>query len=145
GIRIARDQDSGESFYNAPEPHQTASDQAPSWAFSTTPRKFSGIENSQYPQFRSLIEAKLRIDANAMWNEKERVWYDYGCLTDVALRRIHPWIEFAKGKEQFTVAEFLDRLDKAFGDPEKITKAINKLNSIRQGNRSFREFLQDFQ
>ncbi|KAI0995107.1 hypothetical protein K3495_g13075 [Podosphaera aphanis] len=36
-------------------------------------------------------------------------------------------------------------LDKAFGDPEKITKSINRLNAIRQGNRSFREFLQDFE
>lgn len=41
--------------------------------------------------------------------------------------------------------EFLNRLDKAFVDPEKITKAIDKLNSIRQGNRDFREFLQDFE
>ncbi|RKF74222.1 hypothetical protein GcM3_090017, partial [Golovinomyces cichoracearum] len=174
-IRVARDQDSGELFYNAPEPHQTESDQAPSWVASLIsiltqfitnqrptqsqievaenrprnsqphPEKFSGIDNSQYPQFRSLIEEKLRIDANAIGNEEERVWYGYGRLTDVSLRRIHPWIEFAKGKEQFTFAEFLDWLDKEFGDPEKITKAINKLNSIRQGNRSFREFLQDFE
>ncbi|KAI0991211.1 hypothetical protein K3495_g16976, partial [Podosphaera aphanis] len=48
-------------------------------------------------------------------------------------------------KEDFTVVEFLNRLDKAFGDPEKITKAIDKLNSIQQGNRGFRDFLQDFE
>ncbi|TQS34028.1 hypothetical protein Golomagni_05607 [Golovinomyces magnicellulatus] len=36
-------------------------------------------------------------------------------------------------------------MDKAFGDSDKITKAINKLNTIKQGNREFREFLQDFE
>ncbi|TQS38489.1 hypothetical protein Golomagni_01000 [Golovinomyces magnicellulatus] len=93
----------------------------------------------------SFLEAKLWIDANAIGNEEERVWYGFRRLTDVALRRIHPWIEFAKGKEQFTVVKFLDRLDRAFDDPQKITKAINKLNSIQQENCSFREFLQDFE
>ncbi|RKF84269.1 hypothetical protein GcM1_127001, partial [Golovinomyces cichoracearum] len=41
--------------------------------------------------------------------------------------------------------DFLNRLDKAFGDSDKITKAINKLNTIKQKNRYFREFLQDFE
>ncbi|KAI0991877.1 hypothetical protein K3495_g16310, partial [Podosphaera aphanis] len=109
------------------------------------PEKFSGVDASQYPQFRSSLEAKLKIDAQAIGNEEERVWYGFGRLTDVALRRIYPWVEFSKGKKDFTVVEFFSSLDKAFGDPEKIIKAIDKLNSIRQGNRGFREFLQDFE
>ena len=106
---------------------------------------FSGEDRSLYPQFRSLLEAKLRIDAKAIGNEEERVWYGYGRLTDTASRRIHPWIEYAKNTDNFTVAGFFDRLDKAFGDTEQITKAIDKLNTIRQGNRGFREFLQEFE
>lgn len=109
------------------------------------PEKFSGIDASSYPQFRSLLEAKLKIDAKAIGNEEEKVWYAYGRLSDTALQRIHPWVEFTKHTEKFTVEEFFSRLDKAYGDPEKRTKAINKLNSMRQGNREFREFLQDFE
>lgn len=109
------------------------------------PEKFSGSDLSLYPQFRSILEAKLQIDAKAIGNEAERVWYGFGRLTDTASRRIHPWIEFAKNTENFTVDGFLNRLDKAFGDTDKITKAINKLNIIRQGNRDFRDFLQDFE
>ncbi|RKF77924.1 hypothetical protein GcC1_059032 [Golovinomyces cichoracearum] len=109
------------------------------------PEKFSGFDPTLYPQFRSLLEAKLQIDAKAIGNEAEKVWYGFGRLTDTASRRIHPWIEFAKNTERFTVEDFLNRLDKAFGDSDKITKAINKLNTIKQGNRDFREFLQDFE
>ncbi|POS82838.1 hypothetical protein EPUL_005065 [Erysiphe pulchra] len=107
--------------------------------------KFSGNDQSSYPQFRSLIEAKLRIDAKAIGSEEESVWYCFGRLSLTATRRIHPWIEYAKDTDKFTVKEFLNRLDKAFRDTEKITKAINKLNSMQQRNREFREFLQDFE
>ena len=92
-----------------------------------------------------MLEAKLRIDAEAIGKEEERVWYGFGCLTGTASQRIHPWIEFAKNTDQFTVKGFFDRLDKAFEDTEKITKAIDRLNCIRQGNRCFREFLQEFE
>ncbi|TQS34682.1 hypothetical protein Golomagni_04925 [Golovinomyces magnicellulatus] len=58
---------------------------------------------------------------------------EYGTILD-ASRMLH--------YEGFTLGS---RLDKAFDDSQKITKAINKLNSIQQRNRSFREFLQDFE
>lgn len=54
-------------------------------------------------------------------------------------------MDHAKDTNNFTVEKFLNRLDKAFSDPDKIAKAIDKLNSIRQGNKEFRVFLQDFE
>ncbi|RKF77514.1 hypothetical protein GcM1_218010 [Golovinomyces cichoracearum] len=83
--------------------------------------KFSGSDLSLFPQFRSILKAILQMDAKAIGNEAERVWYGFG------------------------LDGFLNRLDKAFGDTDKITKAIQKLNIIRQGNRDFRDFLQDFE
>ncbi|KAI0997727.1 hypothetical protein K3495_g10461 [Podosphaera aphanis] len=145
GIRVKGASESGSPFYLASEAGRPNSDQAPSWVSSLIslltkfitnqesvrrqegvpenvrprnsqphPEKFSEVDASQYPQFRTL-------------------------------QRIHPWVELSKGKKDFTVVEFFSHLDKAFGDPEKITKAIENLNSIRQGNRGFREFLQDFE
>ncbi|RKF71806.1 hypothetical protein GcC1_096029 [Golovinomyces cichoracearum] len=137
------------SFLETPDSQPQASsatEPVPSWVSHIPhPEKFSGSDLSLYPQFRKILEAKLEIDAKANGNEAQRVWYGFGCLTDTASRRIHPWIEFAKNTENFTVDGFLNRLDKAFGDTDKITKAINKLNIIRQGNRDFRDFLQDFE
>ena len=102
GIRVSGTQYSGNQFYMAPESSQSGSEQAPSWVstlISTLtnflrnqqsvqqigtpesrtrhsqphPEKFSGLDSSQYPQFRSLLEAKLKIDANAIGSEEERV------------------------------------------------------------------------
>jgi hypothetical protein len=36
-------------------------------------------------------------------------------------------------------------LDSAFSDPQKIQKAIGKLNSFKQGNKSFRDFYYEFE
>ncbi|KAI0991538.1 hypothetical protein K3495_g16649, partial [Podosphaera aphanis] len=166
-----RDEDPQFNGFEGPEASLGANDSPPSWVSSivklltqflkiqqtgTTrnsrprhsqphPEKFSGIDPSEYPQFRSLLEAKLKIDGEAIGNEEERVWYGFGRLSDTASRRLHPWIEYVKGTESFTVNNFLIRLDKAFSDPEKISKAIDRLNSIKQGNQPFREFLQEFE
>jgi hypothetical protein len=107
--------------------------------------KFSNEDNSQYPQFRSLLAAKLRIDAKAIGNEEERVWYGFGCLTDVAAGRIHPWIQYAQGTSEFTVEGLLKQMDQAFADPQKQAKALSKLNRIQQRNQDFRTYLQDFE
>lgn len=109
------------------------------------PDKFSNEDNSRYPQFRSLLAAKLRIDAKAIGNEEERVWYGFGCLTDVAAGRIHPWIQYAQGTSEFTVEGLLKQTDQAFADPQKQAKALSKLNRIKQRNQDFRTYLQDFE
>ncbi|KAG9242483.1 hypothetical protein BJ878DRAFT_515250 [Calycina marina] len=78
----------------------------------------------QYPQFRTFLEAKLRIDARAIGSEEERVWYGFGRLSDIP--------------SEFNVSGFLKQLDQSFADPQRQTKALNKINSIRQGNLDFR-------
>jgi hypothetical protein len=109
------------------------------------PEQFTNKDNSQYPQFRSLLEAKLRIDAKAIGSEEERVWYGFGCLSGDAARRIHPWMQYAQGTPEFSVKGLLDQMDQAFADPQKQAKALEKINRIRQGNQDFRTFLQDFE
>jgi hypothetical protein len=112
------------------------------------PQEFTNkdkLENSQYPQFRSLLEAKLRIDAKAIGSEEERVWYGFGCLSGEAAGRIHPWMQYAQRTLEFTVNGLLDQMDQAFADPQKQAKALEKINRIRQGNQDFRTFLQDFE
>ncbi|RKF57830.1 hypothetical protein GcM3_185034 [Golovinomyces cichoracearum] len=83
------------------------------------PEKFSGLDPKSFPQFRSLLEAKLRIDSRAIGSEEERVWYGFGRLSDIASRRIYPWIEtFLQDFEQ-TISEaqgwgWEDRIKKAY-------------------------------
>ena len=109
------------------------------------PEPYTHEDESMYPQFRGGLEAKLRIDALAIGQEDEQVWYAIDCLKGVAAKRIYPWVEFAKDTAQFTVHELFEQMDLAFADPQKGAKAVTKINKIKQGNRPFREFLQEFE
>ena len=109
------------------------------------PDKFTGDDESSFPQFRGLLEAKLDIDRRAIGTERECVWYAYGRLAGTAAGRIYPWMDYTKNTDMFTVQEFLKQLDAAFADPQKQSKALSRVNQIRQGNRDFREFLRDFE
>lgn len=102
---------------------------------------------SLYPQFRGLLEQKLKVDALACGDtEHDRVWYGFACLEGTASARIFPWINHAgEAGKPLTVDGFFNQLDTAFSDPQKAQKAIVKINLLRQGKRPFREFLQDFE
>ena len=54
-------------------------------------------------------------------------------------------MDYTKNTDAFKVQEFLKQLDAAFADPQKQSKALSRVNQIRQGNRDFREFLRDFE
>ena len=105
------------------------------------PDPYTHEDESVYPQFRGGLEAKLRIDARAIGQEEEQVWYVVDCLKGLAAKRIYPWVEFARDTDQFTVRELFKQMDLAFADPQKEAKAVAKINKIKQGNRPFREFL----
>ena len=109
------------------------------------PDPYTHEDESMYPQFRGGLEAKLRIDAAAIGQEEEKVWYALDCLKGDAAKRIYPWVEFAKDIDKFIVRELFIQIDLTFSDPQKKAKAIAKINKIEQGDRPFREFLQDFE
>jgi Zinc knuckle len=109
--------------------------------------EYSHSDPSTYPQFRGLLAQKLRVDALACGDtEQDRVWYGFACLKGEASSRIFPWIDYAeKIGTQFTVQAFLEQLDIAFSDPQKVQKAMAKINQIKQGRKPFREYLQEFE
>jgi Retrotransposon gag protein len=111
---------------------------------TTHPERFTGEDESLYPIFRGLLEAKLRTDAQAIGGEYEQVWYAFGRLADTASKRIFPWVQHMQNGPDFTVDCLLTQMDLAFLDQQKQSKAVAKINTIKQRNRSFREFLQEF-
>jgi hypothetical protein len=108
------------------------------------PEKFTGEDEAAYPIFRGLLEAKLRTDGDAIGGEFEKVWYAFGRLADTASKRIFPWLQHKQGSVDFTVERLLDQMDLAFLDVQKQAKAVAKINVIKQHNRTFRDFLQEF-
>jgi hypothetical protein len=108
------------------------------------PERFDGTDLSLYPQFEGLLFAKLEIDSEAIGNEKEKVWYGFSRLKDGAAGRIYPWIDTYKNRPAvFTVNNFFSQMQLAFKDPTLREKALNRLNSLRQGNRFFSELLSE--
>lgn len=109
--------------------------------------EYTHEDPSLYPQFRGLLSQKLRVDALACGDsEYDRVWFGFSCLKGTASSRIFPWIDHAQSVgATFTIPEFFDQLDIAFSDPQKVQKAIAKINLIKQRKRPFREFLHEFE
>jgi hypothetical protein len=108
------------------------------------PEKFTGEDEATYPIFRGLLQAKLRTDGDAIGGEFERVWYAFGRLTETASKRIFPWLQHMQNSADFTVERLFDQMDLAFLDVQKQAKAVAKINVIKQRNRTFRDFLQEF-
>jgi hypothetical protein len=109
------------------------------------PEKFTGEdEEAIYPIFRGLLQAKLRTDGDAIGGEFEKVWYAFGRLTETASKRIFPWLQHMQSSADFTVERLFDQMDLAFLDVQKQAKAVAKINVIKQRNRTFRDFLQEF-
>jgi hypothetical protein len=108
------------------------------------PERFTGEDETLYPVFRGLLEAKLRTDAQAIGGEYEKVWYAFGRLGGVASKRIFPWIQHAQNGTDFTANGLFRQMDQAFLDLQKQAKAVAKINTIKQKSCLFREFLQDF-
>jgi hypothetical protein len=53
------------------------------------PNPYTHKDELAYPQFQGGLKAKLRIDALAIKQEKEQVWYAVNCLKRLATKRIY--------------------------------------------------------
>lgn len=110
------------------------------------PNKFDGQDSAAYPAFRGYLEVKFEIDSAAIGGETEKVWYAYGFLIDKAAERIFPWIAAIQARQKpLRVDDFFTQMDAAFSDPQRAQRALEWINSNKQGKQPFREFLQDFE
>ena len=132
------------------------SSQSVAWPAATRPRPilpdpdtFDGSDRALYPEFRSKLDAKLTLDQAALGSHCEMLWYAYYRLSGAAAGQILPWMKiYAKLDESITkkqIDAFFDHLDFTFLDKSLQEKALQRLNTIRQGKRSFQELLAEFQ
>ncbi|KAK9233708.1 hypothetical protein V1525DRAFT_157001 [Lipomyces kononenkoae] len=107
------------------------------------PEKFTGDDLSLFPQFLGKLQAKLEIDADAIGFEKDHVWYGFSRLEGKSAARIFPWMSAYKGSAEFSLENFYKQLRAAFEDPALKDKALNRLNTLRQGNRPFSDLMSE--
>jgi hypothetical protein len=112
------------------------------------PEVYDGTKRSWYPQFRSKLRAKLRIDAPAIGSEYDRMWHAFGCLSGEAAANMLPWMDrYASDENKLkegALESMLDQMDFYFLDRNLQERAVHELATIRQANRPFSTFLAEF-
>lgn len=109
------------------------------------PKPYTHEDKTQFPQFRTLLIAKLRTDGDAIGDENNRVWYAFGRLEGKAATRIHPWVQAHQDDPiRFTAANLLQQMTLAFENPNAEAEAETRLATMRQKNRPLGEFISDF-
>jgi hypothetical protein len=107
------------------------------------PSKFTG-DRDDLSRFLDQVSAKLLVNRDRFPTPQERKVYVASRLEGLAYQQIRPYIRF--GVPQFTDYEqILEVLEKAFGDPNRASRAVQKLHDIRQQNKEFNLFYAEFQ
>lgn len=81
-------------------------------------------------------------------DHRKRALFIIGTLKDGALQWAQPYIDSLRNGSPHShlddYPEFVKTLERTFGDPLKKLHALEKMNTIRQGNRTAPEFLAEF-
>jgi len=106
-------------------------------------REFDGSRND-LRRFTQQIYGKLTANADRFLNATARMTYVAGRLTGRAYELMLP--KTAYGIPQFIDYEdMLLYLEKAFGDPDRVQNAQNRLFSLKQKNQDFSVYFSEFQ
>ena len=97
--------------------------------------KFDGQDCSAYLVFKGYLRVKYRVDLDAIRGETEKVWYSYRYLIGKAAERI--FLQLAATEERqipLWVKDFFTQLDTVFSDPQSAQRALEWINTKKQGN-----------
>lgn len=107
------------------------------------PKEFDG-SRQDLPRFVQQIYGKMNANADRFPLATNRMTYVAGRLTGKAYSLILPKIRY--GIPQFVdYPEMLEYLERAFGDPDRVQNAQNKLFQLRQRQMDFSTFFAEFQ
>jgi hypothetical protein len=107
------------------------------------PEKFDGSRENLRP-FLQQIHAKMIANADRFTTRTSRLTYIAGRLSGKAYNLILPRMVF--GVPQFPdYPDLLEYLEVAFGDPDRVQNAQNRLYRLKQRDQDFNTFLSEFQ
>lgn len=111
------------------------------------PERFEG-RKSEFKAWTAQMWAKLSVD---MENDSLRVrfWYAHSRLGGSALNQITPWVAALIAStveiDADALSGLMGQLANAYDDPENAERAIEKLNTLKQGKRPFAKYLATFE
>ena len=128
---------------NAGGPAMLAGEQPPNRESIPKPLEFAGSPD-QLRLFIAQLRTKFLGDADIFVDVQHRLAYAVGFLKGKACEQILPLID--KGNINISSVEALiTLLENAFGDPDRVRTAERNLQGLRQKNRTFSDYLSDFQ
>ena len=107
------------------------------------PARFSGVK-VEFPNWRETVRSKLVVDGDYIGAEDIQTHYVLALLDGDAAIWASTWREDNKGTNRFVPERLLTHLAAGFEDRQLQQKAVRKLRTITQGNRSFASFLLEF-
>ena len=102
------------------------------------PEKYKGDRNKLRP-----FLTQLRLKAALYPDNQSKLRYAVSLLEDRALDQITPHIEDDR-IDLDDLAELIDILETAFGDPDRVATSERKLRSLQQANRDFSTYYAEF-
>ena len=104
--------------------------------------KFNG-DKSLYQGFRTMLTIKLKEESHLFPLERDAISYLVSKLSGNALNQLFPYVKDGDYKLE-TVQQCIDVLDQAYLDPERRLRASHEIQTIKQRNRPFADFMVDF-
>ena len=128
---------------NGGGPAPPAGEQPPKRESIPKPQEFDGSQDQLRP-FIAQLRTRFLGDAYKFVDVQHRLAYAVGFLKGKAYEQILPLID--EGNINIASVEALiTLLENAFGDPDRVRTAERNLQSLRQKNRNFSDYLADFQ
>jgi hypothetical protein len=104
------------------------------------PERFDGAR-ANYPGWKFECEGKLKYDAHLYPSEDAKIRYILSRTKDKANQVLLPWILENK---HGLVQELWEHMDTQFQDVHQQKRALNKLRHLKQGRRSTRDYISEF-
>jgi hypothetical protein len=98
-------------------------------------------EPARWREWKLKAQAKLQIDGHTLPTEHERIWFLFSRLEDIAATIAAPVMQ----TPGLTAEGLLAKLEASRGDPGLASRSMTELRALRQGNRNFGVYLQEFQ
>lgn len=108
------------------------------------PERFSG-RAEDWDTWAMTMQAKLRIDKDAIGNEEAQFYYVYSSLDSRVQGLILNFVRHSQEQEEWRPEALLDQLNRIYEDPNKVKKAGQKLMELRQGTMAVASYVPQFE
>ena len=102
-------------------------------------------QRTNYKPWRIEVTNKLVVDGPIMGGEYGKISAIYAALDPAPKKNMASTVQRMLASPTPNVMLFLEHLDVSYGNPHEVQQALQKLNSLRQGTRSFITFLPEFE